>query len=148
MSQNITINNRNYNNIAKIKVRKQNSTEYAEYASKSELSLQEKTVSPSQGTQTIRPDSDYYGLSKVTVNPIPDIYVLPVGIKYVKENGTWDVKNYASVNVDVPSTTPKLQEKTAIANGEITADNGYDGLSKVVVDIPVYDGEVETLSSV
>ena len=39
-------------------------------------SLQTKTVTPTQSTQIVEPDSGYGGLSKVTVNPIPSNYGL------------------------------------------------------------------------
>ena len=34
------------------------------------------------------------------------------------------------------------QTKTVVSNGTVTADNGYDGLGTVTVNIPVYDGSV------
>lgn len=34
------------------------------------------------------------------------------------------------------TSDPKLQEKTAIQNGDILPDDGYDGLSKVIVHVP------------
>lgn len=39
------------------------------------LNLQEKTVTPTKSSQSISPDSNYDGLSSVTVNPIPDNYI-------------------------------------------------------------------------
>lgn len=37
-------------------------------------SLQSKTATPTKKQQNVTPDSGYYGLSDVTVNPIPDAY--------------------------------------------------------------------------
>lgn len=36
--------------------------------------LQDKTATPTKATQNIVPDAGYFGLSNVTINPIPDIY--------------------------------------------------------------------------
>lgn len=45
---------------------------------KTEFSTQEKSVTPTKSTQSVTPDSGKDGLSKVTVNPIPSEYVIPV----------------------------------------------------------------------
>ena len=77
---------------------------------------QEKQVTPTKQVQEIVPDSGIYALSKVTVNPIPNDYIIP-----------------------------NLQSKSIIVteNGTqtITADSGYDGLNSVEVEVNVDSGE-------
>lgn len=67
--------------------------------------LQEKETTPTKSVQEITPDSTYDGLSKVTVDKIPDEYIIP-----------------------------KISTKTITANGTyLASDDNLDGYDKVVV---------------
>lgn len=129
--KNIILNNQNYNGVKKIKTQQQGSSTLAEFIDTTDanatssdvlvgktcyvngekvvgtkvdsgegttIKLQEKTVTDN-GTYTA--DDGYDGLSKVTVN-VPK-GTTPTGTKDITSNGTHDVTNYASVNVNVPT---------------------------------------------
>lgn len=100
-----------------------------------EVTLQSKTVTPTKSTQNVTADTGYTALSKVTVNPIPSNYIDPSGTKTITTNGTHDVTEYASVNVNVPSKEPNIQTLEITENGTYTAPNGVDGYSPVVVSV-------------
>jgi hypothetical protein len=65
------------------------------------VETEEKTVTPTKQTQEVTPSDGKY-LSKVTVNPIPDDYVIPSGSMTIETNGTHNVGGKAQVVVNVP----------------------------------------------
>lgn len=105
-------------------------------AGSGEPALQEKSVTPTKSAQNVTPDSGYDGLSKVTVNAIPDEYIVPSGTVSITENGTHNVREAESVNVAVAAPDPVLQTKSVTPTKSaqtVTPDSGYDGLSRVSV---------------
>lgn len=62
--------------------------------------LQEKEATPSEEIQEIVADIPYDGLSKVTVDKIPDDYIIPSGEITITKNGAYDVKDKAVAKVE------------------------------------------------
>ena len=114
--------------------------------------LEDITITPTKEQQTFTHENSD-GYDKVTINPIPDEYIIPDGTLPITENTTYDVRRFARVTASV-HPTPNLQDKnvTITDNGTqiITADSGYDGLGVVEVITEVGSGssdvsEIKTL---
>lgn len=98
-----------------------------------DITLQEKSVTPSTSQQEVTFDDSYDGLSKVVVKPVtssidPDIKASNIkkGVNILNVTGT--LEEYVE---------PKLQEKSvspSTSSQSVTPDSNYDGLSKVTVN--------------
>ena len=98
--------------------------------------LQEKEVTPTKEVQEIVADKTYDGLSKVTVQSIPNEYIVPSGEIEFTQNGTYDVTNKASAKVNIKEKI--LGTKTITSNGTYKAiDDNLDGYSEVIADVQI-----------
>ena len=70
------------------------------------------------------------GYSPVTVN-VPE----PTGTKTITSNGTHDVKDYASAQVNVPDVPAVTESLTVTENGTYTPASGVDGFDSVTVNV-------------
>ena len=96
--------------------------------------LQEKEVFPTKEKQEVVADSQYDGLSKVTVDKIPDEYIIPTGNIEITKNGIYNVREKETANVNIPVL--KLGTKNITENGVYKAsDDELDGYSEVTVGI-------------
>lgn len=84
------------------------------------------TVTPSGSTQTISAPTGYDYIGTVTVDPIPSPWIVPTGSTTITTNGSHDVTNFATAEVNVPSTTGK---KTSSSLSSTTTTLSISGLS-------------------
>lgn len=97
--------------------------------------LQSKTQTPSKTSANVIPDTGFYGLSSVVVNPIPDNYIVPSGSTTLTENGTFPVTEYAEVVVDVPPSGEIVEDWDAdiTVADEITTQS--DIISQIIAEL-------------
>lgn len=105
--------------------------------------LQDKTVTPTEQTQTIEADAGYDGLDTVTVNPIPPEYVVPSGSVEITANGQVSVAGKATANVSVPQGV--FPAGTKLITQNVTGEDVTD-YSAVDVAVPGPSG-TKTLRS-
>lgn len=102
--------------------------------------LQAKTVTPTKAQQIVSADPDYSALSQVTVEAIPDEYIIPSGTLEITGNGTYDVSDKASVVVGVSSEKPTLNAPTISLNGATLTITNPATNGNFVTAYKVYDG--------
>lgn len=99
------------------------------------IALETKTVTPSKNSQTITPSNGNQGFSSVTINPIPNEYIIPTNTLQISTSGEHNVTQYAKVNVIFPSYTLENRIVTSTTSQQsITPSTGYDGLGQVTIN--------------
>ena len=115
------------------------------------INLQEKTVSPERVNIEVIADKGYHGLGKVNVNAVTSAIDSNIKAENIKKNVSILGVN-GSYEGSGGSSTVTLQEKTvspSTTTKEVTADSGFDGLSKVTVEaIKLQDKVVKPTTSV
>ena len=104
-------------------------------------------VTPTKETQIVEAE-DGKVLGRVTVNPIPNDYLIPDKTLHITANGTYpDIREYREAIVNVPSEIPEGYYKPE-GTKVITENNIYDVKTYASVDVrvpgkvlPVYDGD-------
>ena len=81
--------------------------------------LQDKTITPSESQQDVSADDGYDGLNVVTVEPIPNEYIIPSGQIKISASGTYNVTQYSSAVVSVSGLYLYEYTGTAVSPHEI-----------------------------
>lgn len=104
--------------------------------------LQDKSATPTKSQQTFNADEGFDGIGTFTVQAIPSEYIVPSGTKNITSNGTHDVADKASVDVNVPIPEGYIKPsgtKSITTNGTHDVKQ-YESIS---VNVPIPDGYIK-----
>lgn len=102
----------------------------------------EYNVTPTKEAQQLNTDG-FLLEDNVTVDPIPDEYIVPEGTKKIVSNGEHDVNAFEKVNVDVPNEIPDGYIKPE-GERQISSNGSYDvkEYATAEVNVPIPDGYI------
>lgn len=100
---------------------------YHSGSGKVSVDIEDRTFTPTKSVQNFTPNTGKV-IRNVTINSIPDEYIIPSGTKTINTNGTHDVSNYASVNVNIASSG---SSGFVVKSGTTTSGTIDTGLSDV-----------------
>lgn len=109
--------------------------------------LQEKTATPSTAQQVITPDSQYDGLSKVTIVPTPLETITVKSSTAQQPPITPTSPNIGFSSITVEPNLLQTKSVTLPTSQPIQPDTGYYGLSGVNVSAPLYPLRVTPTST-
>lgn len=104
--------------------------------------LQDKSATPTKEKQTFVADIGFDGIGTFTVGAIPSQYIIPSGTQSITSNGTHDVTDKESVNVNVPIPDGYIKPS---GTAQITS-NGTHNIKQyenATVNVPIPDGYIK-----
>ena len=132
----ITLNDESYRNLIASNVKEGVKILDVVGTMKNEKPEQEKEVIPSFETQIVLPDNEDYTLGKVTVHPIPDVYIIPEGNIVLEENNKiYNVHKFSTAEVKIPTETLRT-ELDMVSGNQIINPLYTDYLQQVIVEKP------------